>query len=292
LDRFCPEDRELVLDYLWAWLNVNTRCIHYRIDPSLSSPKNMTLCPVLDFANHTPRHSDIVPVLRSSEHSYALGGDYVFKASPEHKLLGGSEIFLCYGGHANRTLFTEYGFVNKWEEGTVENGPFDGEVDVQDLVEGILRQADPATAGQTKQVLEEEGYWGDWTIHSSPAPAHPSYRLITALRLFHWLDKGKGVSEESNAESVPEEWRKVIRGEMERISGENERSWRGSALKICEQVAVRARAWLQDVRKLNEGLDETPDWFCWMQNNILLLWQEELEVANSVIHSIQTGEDF
>lgn len=136
---------------------MNTRCIHYRVSPSRSSPDNITLCPILDFANHSPRpHSDIVAVLPQ----HTLGGAYGFKSSSEHTLHADHEIFLRYGGHANRTLFTEYGFVNLWEDGAVEQGGVEGEVDVQDFVEDMIEKAGGHIAAAAREVLEDEGYWG------------------------------------------------------------------------------------------------------------------------------------
>ncbi|KAH8099495.1 SET domain-containing protein [Cristinia sonorae] len=283
-------DNSLVQDFLWAWLNVNTRCIHYRLDSSISSPKNMTLCPILDFANHTPSHSDIIPQLRAS-HSHALGGDYVFKSNSARTLRKNSEVFLRYGGHANRTLFIEYGFVNLWEEGSVERGEVSGEVDVQDLVEALFENGPGFIAKVVKQILEDEGYWGDWTIHSSPAPAHPSYRLITALRLYHHL-KQNMATHLSDPVPIVDEWRKATLGETERISDQNEECWRNSVADICESVIQRAVDGTQAVKLLqNPHEDRIPDWSQWMQS-ILLLWQEELEVSRRVLYSIRSGEEF
>lgn len=294
---------------------MNTRCIHYRLDPLQSSPKNLTLCPILDFANHKPSDPDLVPILRSTKDSYVIGGDYVFKSSSTHALHAGQEINLRYGGHANRTLFAEYGFVNLWVEGDVGKVAVDGEVDVQNLVEGILRRGDASAAAWTKQVLEDYGYWGyiilleciyrpranifvsflsDWTLHSSPTPAHPSYRLITALRLFHCFDDGAQKTVplgEEAAELLIEEWRKVIHGEAEIISEANESRWRSNIQDMCELIVRRAEEGVEAVAQLEEPQD-SPVWVKWMQGNIRLLWREELEVARSVLHSIQSGEEF
>lgn len=44
------------------------------------------------------------------------------------------------------------------------------------------------------------------------------------------------------------------------------------------------------VERLQER--DTPPWFNWMVGNIRLLWQEELEVAEAVAHSVKAGEEF
>ncbi|TCD69710.1 hypothetical protein EIP91_006477 [Steccherinum ochraceum] len=290
-----------VLDYLWAWLNVNTRCIHYRLSPSTSSPENLTLCPILDFANHRPGPSDIIP----TSNPYKLGGDFTFTASSEHALRleegeRDKEVFLRYGGHANRVLFVEYGFVNLGNSEGVE-GEGSGEVDVQDVVEDLVfGSADAEVVKRARDVLELEGYWGDWTMHASPSPAHPSYRLITALRLFHCLEHGLASQHSldgkahTTADTLVEAWRRVIQGVAEQISDDNEARWRTSVERVCQEVIRRAERSMKTVEQLSElkVSDSTPEWFEWMQGNIRLLWREELEVATQVSHSIQNDEEF
>lgn len=64
------------------------------------------------------------------------------------------ELYLTYGAHSNRTLFTEYGFVEDRSE---------GEVDIQDLMEPLF-----SDQPQLKTILEEEGYWGCDSLSISP----------------------------------------------------------------------------------------------------------------------------
>jgi hypothetical protein len=333
---FHLDNQLLVQDFLWGWLNgklvgylsnvirsslslVNTRCLYYQLDPSPSAPDNLTLCPVLDFANHAPSNTHIVPVLPSSifahTHGHSktprkvLGGEYMFLSSSETPIRKDDELFLRYGGHANRTLFIEYGFVKLWKEGDCRNGSFSGEVDVQNIVEELF--SSKGSIGQSmKKLLEEVGYWGyncilvyipmqsliapftlvwtnsDWTMHSQPAPAHPSYRLISALRLLHCIDSS--IEPEGSAlEDVFEQWRRVLYGQEEALSEACEKAWRQTLSDICERVAQRAQAAIQSVGAQSESL-----WAAWMQVNVETLWREELEVAEAVRSSVQAGIEF
>jgi hypothetical protein len=71
----------------------------------------------------------------------------------------GQELYLCYGGHANQTLFVEYGFINEFSASSLSGGGFHGEVDVQELVEHLLNERGDMGIWM-KETLENEGYWG------------------------------------------------------------------------------------------------------------------------------------
>ena len=60
---------------------VNTRCIFYRIQPNLSDPDNFTLCPILDFANHSHGKTYIFPVIDSEI------WEFVAKKTPKQKIM-------------------------------------------------------------------------------------------------------------------------------------------------------------------------------------------------------------
>lgn len=317
---FHPDNHSLIEDCLWAWLNVNTRCIYYQLDPSPSAPENLTLCPVLDFANHRPNDTHIVPVLPSSlfppsPGSFSkgrrnLGGDYMFISSSETPVNKDDELFLRYGSHSNRMLFVEYGFVNTWSKGACASGEFNGDVDLQDVVEEVLISKG-AVGRLLREVLEEEGYWGysylfmyilrrpanifswpprnrDWTMHSQPKPAHPSYRLISALRLLHAIGNDM---EEDKIDSVVERWRAVLWGQEEQISAKNEKAWRSTLIRICDQVAKTAKTGIESVQGRSKQAED-PGWTGWVLGNIEMLWREECEVAEAVRRSVEAGTDF
>lgn len=142
-------------------ITVNTRCIYYRLKHAKTDPDNLTMCPILDFANHTSGQACMTPVPSNSEVWNAAPvnsiGDGLKFISPDNvKIEENDEILLTYGSHSNKTLFVEYGFVNLLSK----NGPSpSGEVDVQDLVENYVF-ADMRLREAVKVTLVTEDYWG------------------------------------------------------------------------------------------------------------------------------------
>ena len=232
----------------------------------------------------------------------------MFMASGKTPVRKDTELFLRYGGHANRTLFVEYGFVNMWNETECYEGKFNGEADVQNIMEDLF--ASKGGVGRAmRQILEEEGYWGysclpctysnsrliyfvcsfcphdsDWTMHSRPTPAHPSYRLVSALRLLH-------ADVEHDFEEACGLWRSVLMGQAEMISNENERAWRETLLEICEKIALQAKTAIASAAD-HVASEFAESWLGWVEKNIEMLWREELEVAEAVAQSVRTGVDF
>ncbi|OSX65230.1 hypothetical protein POSPLADRAFT_1134102, partial [Postia placenta MAD-698-R-SB12] len=278
-------------DYLWGWLNVNTRCIYYPLRDPPSDKDNLTLCPILDFANHGVSSAQIIPQIQALKNrrpgSHINEGNYAFTSGADG-LEPDSQLFLRYGGHANKTLLVEYGFVSCISPDAIAAGDFRGEVDVQDIIEDML--SDRPDGDWLRKTLEEEGYWGDWTLDSSPPPAHPSYRLITTLRLCQLV--GESVGSEgasSSSEAVVQIWRDVLNGQRDVISVQNEVQWRESLRIMCETIQQRAQTGLRDTVSALPGAD---GWSAWMRGNILTLWREELEVATGVIDSLNAGEEY
>ena len=299
---------------------MNTRSIYYPIQGEDPEKDCLTLCPILDFANHQETPSHITPVVETALRdpgSQASTGDYTFKSCADATVEAGQQLYLRYGGHSNRTLFVEYGFVNRFGPEAITRGEFHGEVDVQDLVEECIQTLRPTNGGRREasayrqwlmDTLEEEGYWGycvhvytrrhalivittlgsDWTLDSSPPPAHPSYRLMTVLRLVQ-LATTPGATEGALQESETQAWRDVTNGFRDSISDENERGWRDILLGICERISGRAQEGLD---RATQNLTELDGWQVWMRENVLCLWREELEVADAVARSLRAGEVF
>ncbi|KAH9946169.1 SET domain-containing protein [Epithele typhae] len=286
------QDAGQTMDYLWAWLNVNTRCIYYRLRNSKSDPDNLTLCPVLDFANHSHGRTHIYPVIDSdiwSTVTMKTTESFIFLGSSQSRIAEGQELYLQYGGHSNAFLFAEYGFVNSVNAEDMHEG-YPGEVDVEEILAPMLAEKSPRTS--LRSVLEAEGYWGDWTLHSAPTPAHPSYRLTTALRLLHAVDHetdGPGL------ETALAAWRAVVNGQAEPTSEANEDRWRRTLAQLCDDLARRARKNMEAVSAMTtmngEELD-TQGWKQWMVANVELLWTEEEVVAEAVAASVRAGVEF
>lgn len=268
---------------------VNTRCIYYRLKASKEDPDNFTLCPILDSANHTPNGPHMIPVPSEADiwdtaPVKPIGKGFRFLSPADVSVQEGKEIFLAYGAHPNRTLFVEYGFVNK-SLGEVEIT--DGEVDVQDVMESLI--LDHKSGVFVKSILEDEGYWGDWTLYCSAGSAQPSWRLITALRLHHLV-----VSENSTIHhSAIQLWRDVIAGKREMISDGNELAWKESLITICDTIIAKAQARLDSLKSDSGSAEERGHgWLLWMRENIRTLWREELLVAAAVKQLTLSGDNF
>lgn len=87
------------------------------------------------------------------------GGDITLVSPAELNVEENEEMHLIYGGHSNKTLFVEYGFVVRFSMEAVCNGQFFAEVDVQDLVERLFQERKEG-GGWMRDILVKEGYWG------------------------------------------------------------------------------------------------------------------------------------
>lgn len=126
-------------------------------------------------------------------------------------------------------------------------------------------------------------------MHLQPAPAHPSYRLITALRMYHLLPES-ATTIPSNIEKLLDLWRDTTSGKRPNISSENERQWRSTLKTICDEVTAEAEKRVAHIRMLETtGFSSSLQW---MKQCIETLWQEEIDVAVSVLRSLENGEQF
>jgi hypothetical protein len=119
----------------------------------------------------------------------------------------------------------------------------------------------------------------DWTLHSiQPEPAHPSYRVIAALRLIH-LHSDSGA-----VDTRP--WKDTIAGLRDNISDDNEVAWRVSLQQLCEAIQIRASSHLELEASL---INANTSWTNWMQGNVRMLWEEEVLTARMVLDSLAAG---
>jgi hypothetical protein len=145
------------------WVAVNTRCIYHRLAKTRSSPDNLTLCPILDFANHTYTEKFACPKATQAEafntkpSKRKFGENFVLLPPSTSTVASGEELFLRYGMHTNSTLFTEYGFVNvvDWDD-LPESFPAEAEID--SYLEALFEQRGELGSFM-KNILLEEGYW-------------------------------------------------------------------------------------------------------------------------------------
>ncbi|CDU26003.1 related to RKM2-ribosomal protein lysine methyltransferase [Sporisorium scitamineum] len=255
--------RAIDLDtFLWAWLCVNSRCVFLPLGLA-DHADNFTLAPMLDMANHTSDPAFECKVRYAVDgglEMYAPGGsnDDACVAMP------GDECFITYGPHSNESLLSEYGFVLPAHLTFGRDREADGEstwrgsryVDVlmDAHVERLLQKQ--GVDGEAKiELLQNRGYWGEFTVHPYPEPAHPSHRLILALRLAA-LDlcsitpstppkvaKVKAQSGVKAGKKVPfhaqqetsdlERWEETLTGYRDTISDENEQQARDILVELC-----------------------------------------------------------
>ena len=126
----------------------------------------------------------------------------------------------------------------------------------------------------------------DWTLHSTPETAYPSYRLITTLRLYHiFSDDVNTVPPDSD--HMVEIWRDVTLGNRDAISQENESRWRSTLERLCDEVIQDAKRGLLKVRDIQLADQENR-----AKEFIDMLWREEMDVGCAVLKSLEDGADF
>lgn len=122
------------------------------------------MCPILDFANHTNRLPHTYPQPSRAEvwdqaPSRTIGDDFVLLSPKDKTLQPGEEVFLKYGAHSNRILFTDYGFVNELDSNALEDGRIECEADI--LWRTLRFFAKRGSVGKwMEELLRTEGYWG------------------------------------------------------------------------------------------------------------------------------------
>ncbi|CAE6449742.1 unnamed protein product [Rhizoctonia solani] len=260
-------------DYMWAWLNVNTRCLYHSLD-YMQSSDNVTMCPILDFANHTPTDS-----LSITQEEFALGDGMAFSASgPINK---GDQIYLRYGGHPGAFLFSEYGFVLPL--GLKDTHITDGEIVVDFDVEELFRCAQDFKLKE--ELLKDRNYWRDWTLHTEGGYGRPSYRVIPALRLLH-----VSLGHKNDSDHELKLWEDSILGLTENVSEENESMVQESLITLCEQIIRRSTDKISQI-KSRKADDEAIRPTEWLQvlSMIERLWEEEYHVAESVRQATLNG---
>ncbi|KAG6818132.1 hypothetical protein H0H87_000037 [Tephrocybe sp. NHM501043] len=149
-------------DFLWGWLNVNTRCLYHRLEQSPSDKNNVTMCPIIDFANHTSGSNHMAPRLSNAVGKTPLktrGRDFTVLSPSSSATKRNDELFLTYGAHSNHTLFVEYGFTNEASPENLSCGDVIGEISI-DAVVIELFESRGELGGWMKGILQSEGYWG------------------------------------------------------------------------------------------------------------------------------------
>lgn len=254
-------------NFLWGWLNVNTRSLYHKCRDGRSQEDHITMCPLLDFANHSISAPNFnTPLHRRKGHPIPS-----MIAPPDRGLKAGDQIFLLYGHHSNETMFTEYGFTDM-------NAP--SEICIDEAVEKLFEDA--KDGAEKSRILRDRGYWGDWSLHANPAPAHPSYRLIPILRLLHISLRD---------EKVIRRWEQTVAGLLDEVSTTNTNSFRSTLTSLCQKYHSEAVNHLTRSNQI-EGLSGARSHQPMAAINRDLLWREQRDVTALVMESIDSGIEF
>ncbi|SCU81730.1 LADA_0C00738g1_1 [Lachancea dasiensis] len=163
-ERIRPTVNELFQHFVHTYFVINSRCLYIDVPLKKSIADNFTMVPFVDFLNHssdselycTPRIEVLKRGVCGLGTFNIVGGNYKYSTV-------GEQILLNYGAHSNDFLLCEYGFTlkdNKWNY-----------IDVSPEVERLIEEE------TTKRFLQENGFWGDYTISESDI----SFRTLVAL---------------------------------------------------------------------------------------------------------------
>lgn len=132
----------------------------------------------------------------------------------------------------------------------------------------------------------------DWTLHCTPATAYPSYRLITALRLYHIFSDDVNLVP-PDSDHMVDMWRDVTLGKRDAISEENESRWRWTLERLCNEMIQDAKRGIIKVRDI-QVIDPSGEnsWVEFAKVSIEMLWREEMDVGCAVLKSLEEGADF
>ncbi|TIA93326.1 hypothetical protein E3P99_00196 [Wallemia hederae] len=240
--------------FKWAWLIVNTRCLYYPIKGA-EKESQLSLCPYLDLLNHsspTPNTDNLFNSLPKPEIPMREGGYEIINNS-DRTIEQDEEITFMYGPHSDDFLLAEYGFALGWQLNAFT------EVNITSEVTALVKE-------DWKRIeLEQNGSWGDYTLHLYPSPAWPSQRTLMALRLV-CLD-------DSDASA----WREMVNYQVEIVSEENESRARGALAEICQNIARVSREMMQ--RNKDDSL-------------VCTLWESTYATATQVEDSIKRNVSF
>ena len=118
-------------------------------------------------------------------------------------------------------------------------------------------------------------------MHCSPSPAHASFRLITALRLYHSFPAGAGVGSEEEMIAASRRWRDTILGHDDAVSEENEKACKESIEEICRAVMKRGEEGMKAVKEEMEM--EREEWYRKVLAMVEILWLEEFTVGEAML---------
>ncbi|GAA5802082.1 hypothetical protein EDC94DRAFT_562163 [Helicostylum pulchrum] len=214
-------------EYEWAWLCVNTRCIHMTIMDGTAKNGNIALAPMLDFLNHTSE--------AKIESGYNVRNQ-CFEIKTLTPYCKGEQVYINYGPHDNLAILKEYGFVlsqNSYNFVLLDKEVWDLYSEVESKRGYEIK----------KQILEGAGYAGDYSIKAEEI----SFRLMAALRLLAL----PGTTEPGFDRRVMD-WHDVVMGQTDLISTDNERKALIMLQDICKKVSKQAKTEIEILSSIAE----------------------------------------
>ena len=245
--------------FRWAWSAVNTRSLHY---PAARPDDRMTLCPYIDYFNHTAPSSGggggaaAACTVELTRRGYTV-------TTPSSRpgpisISTGEQLLVSYGSHCGDFLLVEYGFVPQDYPRSSSHPVTDG-TDVD--VDGVEADADgdsgdyvrldawmlprlSAGGEGTEEVLCRRGYWGDYAVD---ARVGCCFRSETAARVAcgaagrpgdgrRWLD---GVLEEVEREAA--QALALLSGDLEQKEADGENRDANARQMVAARWAQIAR---------------------------------------------------
>ncbi|GAA5814053.1 hypothetical protein MFLAVUS_007543 [Mucor flavus] len=214
-------------EYEWAWLCVNTRCIHMTIMDGTAKGGSIALAPMLDFLNHTSE-AKIESGFNVRNQCFEIK-----TLTPYNK---GEQVYINYGPHDNLAILKEYGFVlsqNSYNFVLLDKEVWDLYSEVESKRGYEIK----------KQILEGAGYAGDYSIKADEI----SFRLMAALRLLAL----PGTTEPGFDRRVMD-WHDVVMGQTDLISTDNERKALIMLQDICKKVSAQAKNEIEILSRITE----------------------------------------
>ncbi|KAI8084123.1 uncharacterized protein B0P05DRAFT_610138 [Gilbertella persicaria] len=251
-------------DFEWAWLCVNTRCIHMStINHTVNKGGNIALAPMLDFLNHTTE-AKIESGFNTRTQCFEIK-----TLTPYAK---GEQVFINYGPHDNFAILKEYGFVlsqNIYNYVSLDN-------EVWQLYSEVESNRGLEIK---KHILEGAGYSGDYSIKSDEI----SFRLLTALRLLAIPG-----TTQSGFDRKVMDWHDVVMGQTDMISPENERKALLMLQSICEKAGEKANYenTILNVRHFTEKYPEA-EYHPFALYFLRQVWKESSDIINDTLISLK-----
>ena len=287
---------------------MNTRCLYYRIFKGKFPLSNLTLCPIVELANHT--ESNQVPkfeVEKQSEEffdregvSIEVSDDLVFLA-PDRIVEKDEEIYLEYGKHSKSLLFTEWGFVDDNAE---------PEIDITWLVKELIKRKPSSdvifkvmsdipehfqrseASNSSHSVTPQSIVSSKMQLFVAPEPPAPSWNTICTLRLINLNFPSDNAEDSLGIEEVMKPWYDVSLGIRDKISEENEEAVREDLRWITKVLMRRASEARQALQAARAEAADAPGWYGFAVGCIEKLWEEQSHVASAIRLSLAANVQF